>query len=269
MTITHDNPTLDAQATGTAVWDRLWRATPDDAKDDAALDRERRSPRWALVVQKLIAAHGTLSNLRTIELGSGRGDLSALLAERGAQTTLLDQSARALDEARRRFARLHLAATFTDGDLLGDLDEHRAAYDAAISLGVIEHFRGEDRTRVLRAHYEVLRPGGLAIVSVPNAWCPPYRAWKAYLELRGWWPYGLEIPYSRRELLSRAAEAGFARAEVVGLNFWQSVGDHFGRSLLGRGPDWVDRPSLLDRTAGSVLVLFAWRGATVDGDKQR
>ncbi len=266
MTTTHDNPTLDARATGSAVWDRLWQRTPDDAKDDAALDRERRSPRWQLVIDRLTATFGRLKGLSGIELGSGRGDLSALLAAEGVETTLLDQSAKALAEARRRFERLGLNARFTEGDLLGDLSPHSGAYDAAVSLGVIEHFLDEDRTRVLKAHHDVLRPGGLAIVSVPNAWCPPYRAWKAYLELRGWWPYGLEIPYSRRELLRRAAGAGFARAEVVGLNFWQSVGDHFGRSLLGRGPDWVDRPSVLDRAAGSVLLLFAWRAASASGD---
>ena len=48
-------------------------------------------------------AFGRIKGLNTIELGSGRGDLSVLLAERGANVTLLDASDAALEQARERF----------------------------------------------------------------------------------------------------------------------------------------------------------------------
>ncbi len=257
-----------AGASAVDVWEELWRHRPSPEKDNALLERESRSPRFALIIDRLQSTLGTIRGLRTIELGSGRGDLSALLAKRGADVTLLDNSEAALGEAKWRFDRLGLNTHYQTGDILGTLDGSCGRFDVAISLGVVEHFKGADRAQAIRAHYDVLRPGGLAIISVPHAWCLPYRMWKGYLELRGWWPYGMELPYSRRELARRAVDAGFARTEAHCLGFWQSVGDHWGKSLLGRGPDWVDRRSWLDRWMGSVLLLFAWRGETYAHKRQ-
>ena len=245
----------------TAVWDRLWHHAPSDARDDALLDRERRNPRWTMILRRLKAAFGATDGLHTIELGSGRGDLSTLLAEHGASVTLLDTSYLALNQARRRFDRLGLHATYERGDLFDVGVAQCGRFDVALSSGVIEHFRGDDRSRAVRAHYDVLRRGGLAVISVPNARCVPYRLWKLYLELRGWWPYGLEQPYTRPEMLCRAKKAGLTDLEARCTGFWQSVGDHWRRSLFGRGPDWVDRASVIDRLMGMSLILFGRRGA--------
>lgn len=246
-----------SDAVGLPVWDRLWRYQPSDAKDDQLLSREQRSPRWALIVEAIRSAFGAIEGLRTVELGSGRGDLSALLAQHGAKVTLVDMSRAGLDQARRRFERLNLSASYVEADLLGPLDELRGRFDVALSSGVIEHFRGQDRTRSLQAHHDVLCSGGLTVVSVPHAWCLPYRLWKLYLETRGAWPYGMEIPYSRSEITARAKDCGFGDVRAETMGFWQSVGDHWGRSVLGRGPDWVGRRSMLDRTMGLVLLLVA------------
>jgi len=243
------------------VWDRLWEYAPSDERDDALLARERRTPRWAMIRNRLIRAFGIVQGLRTIELGSGRGDLSALLAEAGAEVTLLDTSERALDQARKRFDRLKLSARFEQGDLLSPPNHLRGSFDVALSSGVIEHFKDDMRTRAIQAHADVLNRHGLCIISVPNAWCPPYRVWKFYLELRGWWPYGFERPYTRREMLRRAKEAGLTGLEARCMGFWQSVGDHWGRSLIGRKPDWVESPSCLDSVMGMSLVLFGRRAA--------
>ncbi len=221
--------------------------------------REGRSPRWRTIVAKLEAWFGTLDGLRTIELGSGRGDLSALLAQRGARVTLLDTSDRALAQARHRFDRMSLKAEFVQADMLGGLDPASEPFDVALSSGVIEHFTNQNRTRAVRAHYDMLRRGGAAIISVPHAWCIPYRLWKTYLELRGCWPYGLEIPYSRPELARRSRQAGFEEVELRCMGFWQSVGDHWGKSVLGMKVDWVDRPCVLDGGMGLVLLLCGRR----------
>jgi 2-polyprenyl-3-methyl-5-hydroxy-6-metoxy-1,4-benzoquinol methylase len=250
---------------GAAVWDRLWHHRHSDAKDDALLARERRNPRWAAIVERLEATFGSIEGLRTIELGSGRGDLSALLAQHGATVTLLDASEKALAQARDRFTRMGLSAGYECGDMLEALDSSYERFDVALSSGVIEHFKGGDRTRAVRAHFDALRPGGVAVISVPHAWCVPYRIWKLYLELRGWWPYGMEMPYSVPELTRRARAAGFARTETHCSGLWQSVGDHWGRTFLKAAPDWVDRRSLLDGVMGLTLVMFGWRGAPGQG----
>jgi cyclopropane fatty-acyl-phospholipid synthase-like methyltransferase len=232
---------------------------PTDERDDALLARERRTSRWAIILDRLVSNFGALRGLRTIELGSGRGDLSVLLAQSGAEVTLLDTSERALDQARKRFDRLRLSARFECGDLFTPPVRLLGSFDVALSSGVIEHFEHDVRTQAFRAHADVLNQRGLGIISVPNARCPSYRLWKFYLELRGWWPYGLEIPYSRREMIRRGRAAGFSRMEMQGCGFWQSVGDHLGRGLLGRGPDWAARSSRLDRVMGMSLIFFGRR----------
>ena len=247
--------TIDPRAHKMAhTWDRLWTHQHTDDRDDELLARERRSKRWRLILDRAAATFGSASGLRTIELGSGRGDLSALLAQEGAQVTLLDSSHRALQNAQKRFERLGLEAKFVKGDLFAPVYE---TFDLAISSGVIEHFSGRSRTQAIQAHRAALRPGGLAIVSVPNARCIPYRIWKAWLELRSCWPYGFEKPYSRRELARRARQAGFSRLEIRGCGFRQALHDQF-LSLLRRSPNRNERESILDDPWGLSLVLFGW-----------
>lgn len=252
------DPAARAQVAAThTVWGKLWQHEPSPEKDDRLLARERRNPRWRLIVERLRAQFGTIEGLRTIELGSGRGDLSALLASEGASVSLLDQHATALAQARRRFDRLGLDVNLIEGDMLALPASMRGSFDVSLSSGVIEHFKGATRTETVRAHRVVLGDGGMSIISVPHAHCPSYRLWKAYLEFRGWWPYGMEIPYSGKELVNRCRQSGFQRIDAFGLGFWQSVGDHVLKTAFRRAPDWVDRTSVLDQRFGGTLLVFA------------
>lgn len=253
---TQPSRTTDA---GVHVWRRVWRHAATPAKDDALIERERRSPRFTAILDRIDAIFGGPRGLRTIELGSGRGDLSVLLARMGARVTLLDFTDAALDSARERFDRLGLAADYVQADMLGDRSAWDGQFDISLSSGVIEHFAGPDRIATVKAHFHALRPGGMAMISVPNAWCVSYRAWKAWLELRGWWPYGMEIPYTRRELQRLTQQAGFESVTTSTFGFWQSLGDHWGRSIFKCNVDWAEKNSFLDRVQGMTLLAFARR----------
>lgn len=238
------------------VWERVWQHVPSEEKERALLRREEHGTRWAVVRGALEEAFGGAEGLRTIELGAGRGDLSLLLARQGARATLLDLSQTALRQASERFAREGLLAECVRNDLFA-ADDLAGTFDVSLSLGVIEHFRGRDRLRAVQAHADRLRPGGLAIISVPHAACLPYRLWKAYLEIRGWWPYGMERPYFRRELARLARSAGLVNVRLIGTAFLQSLGDHVCNTFLRRRPAWTDRPCLLDNAMGLNLLLLA------------
>lgn len=246
-------------AADTSVWDRVWQHEPSVSKDDTLLEREQKSPRFLMILKQLRAQFGSIQGLKTIELGSGRGDLSALLAKLGARVTLLDVNTLAHEQARKRFERLGLEATYVQDDMMGTLKNHLKKFDVALSSGVIEHFEGHDRTRVIRSHYDVLRSGGLAVISVPHSWCIPYRLWKRYLEFRGCWPYGLEIPYSKKEMIYRAEQAGLKQVQTRCMGFWQSVGDHWGKSVFHKNVDWIERSSILDSPMGFVLMMMGVR----------
>ncbi len=262
MTMTTSDSVWGAGDTGTKeaeVWSSLWQHRSSPQRDNEILARERTSPRWQEIVRRLQQAFGSIQGLRTVELGCGRGDLSVLLAERGAAVTLVDSCPEALAQASERFDRPHLDAELVNADMFQFAAERAKGFDLAVSSGVIEHFKGEDRTRAIQAHYDAVRSGGLVVISVPHARCLPYRIWKSYLELRGWWPYGYERPYTRRELVRRARRVGLIEPDAVCLNFLQSLGGHWVRRLSGRRPAWSDNRSPLDGLFGFTLLFFGKR----------
>lgn len=251
---------------GSPVWETIWARERTAEEDDTLLQRERDGERWQRARDVIATSFGSIEDLRSVELGSGRGDFSVMLAEKGAAVTLVDTNAAALSSARRRFDRLGLSADTKQDDLFafarGFGGGTAGAFDVAVSLGVIEHFDGAARTLALKAHLDLLRPGGLAIVSVPHAWSWPYRLWKRRLETANAWPYGFEKPFSRRELIARAGEAGFARCECFTFGFRQFVSDRMHERLGRAKPRVAVGLSALDRWFGAAIVLFAWRSGT-------
>jgi hypothetical protein len=83
-----------------------------------------------------------------------------------------------------------------------------------MSFGLIEHFERERATALLREHRRVCRPGGLAIVSVPNALDLFHSMRKAMLGRR--YPYFPERSYSPRALAKEVSAAGLEPIGVDG-----------------------------------------------------
>jgi 2-polyprenyl-3-methyl-5-hydroxy-6-metoxy-1,4-benzoquinol methylase len=187
------------------VWSAVWRDTRITEEGvRKTIIREQRTLRWNAIKAAFTAHFGTLKGLRTIELGAGTGDISLLLALEGADTTLFDANEDALRLARFKFSVAGPAPTVRIGDFLSIDPQLLGKYDAAVSYGTVEHFAGGDRLLACKAHTDVVRTGGMIAISVPNAHCFPYRANKWWQERTGKWVWGLEIPYSRRELSDMA-----------------------------------------------------------------
>jgi 2-polyprenyl-3-methyl-5-hydroxy-6-metoxy-1,4-benzoquinol methylase len=246
------------------VWRAVWQRTQlTEEGVRKTIRREQRTLRWQAIRRAFLARFGTLRGVSTIELGAGTGDISLLLALEGAVPTLLDADDQALHLARFKFSAVGLEPACEVGDFLR-LDSSLAGrFDAAVSYGTVEHFAGPTRELACRAHVEALRPGGMVAISVPNAYCLPYRANKWWLERRGTWIWGLELPYTRAEL-DRIAQA-------IGLDEWFIHGSSFLR-------DWdqflfnpvtqrierftgfhFERRTPLDRWCGHALTLIGGR----------
>ena len=189
------------------VWHAVWSATRLTAEGvRKTIRREQRTLRWQ-AIRKAFAGHfGSLQGARTIELGAGTGDISLLLALEGARPTLYDADEQALELARFKFSVAGLKPELCTGDFLNLDAALLGRFDAAVSYGTVEHFAGDDRYLACQAHTDVVRPGGMVAISVPNAHCLPYRVNKWWKERRGTWSWGLEIPYTRAEL-RRIADA--------------------------------------------------------------
>jgi hypothetical protein len=92
-----------------------------------------------------------------------------------------------------------------------------------MSFGLNEHFTGPERTQIFRSHLDALRPGGVAIVSVPNARNAPYRASKWVAERTGRWKLGVEVPFTHAELEAICARLGVSDFELFGDSFAYSL----------------------------------------------
>lgn len=97
---------------------------------------------------------------RILEVGCGRGSLSAYFADNGWDCTLIDISPKAIELAREAFDRVGLAAKFGVEDCL-DLSFKVGSFDAVFSIGLLEHF--EQIEPVISEQVRVLAPGGLFI----------------------------------------------------------------------------------------------------------
>jgi len=147
-------------------------------------------------------------------------------------------------------------AGFPDADLRAAVADVRSlpfrngSFDAIYSMGTIEHFR--DPETALREMYRVLRPGGRAVVGVPNRWDPFLRPLlAAVLQAVGLYGYGYERSFSRRAFRRMLQSAGFdvvAETAILFVPGWLRMGDLALHSYA--------RP--LARLTAAALTPFAW-----------
>src|SRR5262249_7600506 len=99
---------------------------------------------------------------RVLDLGSGEGYGSALLAEVAASVTGLDLDPRAVAHARSRYARPNLE--FCEGSMTAVPLE--GPFGVVVCFEAIEHIAEHDA--LLSEVKRLLEPGGLFIVSTPD-----------------------------------------------------------------------------------------------------
>lgn len=131
-------------------YEDLWRRLP----------AELAPPDWELRRSFLLAE--VRPDDRALDLGSGAGDFTALLAEAGAHATGVDVAEAALDRARTRNAGLDFRLAPIDGQL--PLEDN--AFDLVWASEVIEHIA--DTARWLSEVRRVLAPGGRLLLTTPS-----------------------------------------------------------------------------------------------------
>jgi SAM-dependent methyltransferase len=131
----------------------------------------------------------------------------AWAAARGAHAFGIDISEPTVTQARAAFthASSPLRAAAADVRALPFRD---ASFDAVYSMGTIEHF--DETEQAVREMARVLKPGGRAIIGVPNRHDPFLRPLLAtVMQATGLYAYGYEKSYSRRKLREMLERAGF------------------------------------------------------------
>lgn len=202
-------------------WDSIWQREFSLSENLYNIARWEGSASWRRIAREVTKVFGEFRGLRVIEIGAGQGSASALMAKRGASVTILDYSAASINSSREFFASLGLTAEFSRENALNFGPELRGQYDISMSFGLAEHFTGEDRKGIISAHFDLLKNGGLAFISVPNRWNPPYRLYKCLAELKGSWPVE-EYPFSRFELRAILREVGIEDYYFFGDSIFES-----------------------------------------------
>lgn len=201
------------------------------------------------------------SEMKLIELGAGMGITSLFFAHQGVKVTLLDRSPDA-----KEFAKNYWKNIEKHEYVLADLFDYQAKkkYDIVTSYGLCEHFIDDKRELVLRKHIDLLDKKGVALISVPHRYGIFYRASKKIQEVLGYWDFGLEVPFSKNELIS-FANRHHLDYEIIMSGFYGSAYDLFIRKPLKvfkihskRRFDGVN--SIFDSLFGSGLLIILKKG---------
>ena len=172
-----------------------WGRAPD-------LYGPRHEYRESLLLRRLAAERPAPG--RVLNAGCGAGSFTLKLLDRGYHVTSIDASPLFVEHLRARLPATSMVE-------VGDLHELRFADDSfdAVACGeVLEHLDDDDAA--VREFARVLRPGGVAIASVPaNPW--------RYDWCDHW--AGHRRRYTVEGLRERFVAAGFAHTDVVSYGF--------------------------------------------------
>lgn len=150
---------------------------------------------------------------RVLDMGSGPGRHAFEAYRRGARVVAFDRDAAELAEADRMFAAMRLAGEAPEaaeartlrGDALA-LPFPEGSFDRVIASEVLEHIPHD--TAAMAELFRVLRPGGIAAVTVPS-WLPERICW-ALSEPYHTVPGGHVRIFTRAELEAKLKATGFA-----------------------------------------------------------
>jgi uncharacterized protein YbaR (Trm112 family) len=155
---------------------------------------------------------GLINNLNakftnSIEIGSGTGSYSLLLKKLNLvkNAILIDSSISALKISKALFENLNVPACHIHANGL-DLPFVSKSFDISLSGGLIEHFKGEEQTRLISEHCRV---GKTVICQVPTQSFFYWLQRAGITMLNGKWPFGYEKPISLKQLDALFRESNF------------------------------------------------------------
>ncbi|HUM05571.1 MAG TPA: class I SAM-dependent methyltransferase [Terriglobales bacterium] len=114
---------------------------------------------------------------KILDVGCGTGHLAGALMQRGYDAWGVDFS-----EGMVQYAAVHYRA---DRFQVGDIERipfPDNTFDGIVCLGVMEYLSSDEKA--LREMWRVLKPGGVAIITTPNALCPFWYCDRGLLKAR-------------------------------------------------------------------------------------
>lgn len=159
----------------------------------------------------------SFQGLRILELGSGSGLLSILMAKEGAHITLVDKSREAIEYENILLNELKNKHSFKGTFKLLNKDIFSLKlnlnnFDIVHNYGMIEHLRDDKVLDIIKTMKKYLKKRGFVIVGVPNYFCPDIVfLWKKYKK-------GTERYYSRFKLRKVFEKASLSEIKIRSSN---------------------------------------------------
>lgn len=164
-----------------------------------------------------IKRHVDLRGYRALEIGSGTGGNSSLLAALGVVVVALDYSMPALRRTNATAAAAGLKLALAQADAYS-LPFESGSFDLLFQQGFLEHF--SEPATLLREQRRVLRDGGYILIDVPQRY-NLYTIHKRLLIRAGRWPYGgWEREFSLGELSALLQAEGFQIIDAYGRGYF-------------------------------------------------
>jgi 2-polyprenyl-3-methyl-5-hydroxy-6-metoxy-1,4-benzoquinol methylase len=146
---------------------------------------ERRESEWKICTvyaDWIDILRGNDAGPRLLDIGAGLGEAVEAMSAAGFDATGLEPSAAAVQFAVARGRRL-VTGHFPEG--IPDHPAFKNLWDVIVLSNVLEHVMDPDR--VVSGVAEILRPGGLAIVRVPNDFTQLQEDSRRAVAQRPWW----------------------------------------------------------------------------------
>ena len=180
---------------------------------------------WQTAAYRLVRSGIAFDKLNIIEIGCGTGTFCLAFALMGANVTLLDIDEDAIKTAIRVYSLYGLKPKALRASVTDPLPpELVGKFDMSVSIGLAEHFTGDDRVTVMKNHRLLLNNTGFAAIGIPNSISPFYVIVRLADTLTGQWTVKMELPFSPAELKSIGRKAGYTDISIIGNH---SVKDDF------------------------------------------
>jgi len=195
---------------------QVWNKESESYRDDAVGSPDYLA-HFEIVRETLESGLGQLSGKTLLDVGSGTGITSAYLASLGMKVTLLDISKKALNFSRQYFKRNKLPVTIVQENAFS-MKFAPASFDVVWNGGVIEHFDDTEKAEMIQKMWKLVKPGGMLLISAPNARDYPFMLAKKILELRKKWAFGWEDDLTKERLMELAIQANVKSSHIFSYN---------------------------------------------------
>ena len=190
--------------------------TPNDPIDPLKYEQLYEQTRTRVMTKMIPVA---ITGTHALDVGSGPGHYSRILAEKGWAVTAIDT-----DPSNIELAKRYATSTYL-GDAISIL-EHLAPgrFELVLLLEIIEHMSKQDARSLLRGAFNSLKRGGILLLSTPNRHSPAGLGGYYWGEkVRGWgrWTAGDSTHvhiYTSREIIALVRASGFSVRNVTG--YW-------------------------------------------------